>query len=446
VGLGIVLRRRAQPATDFEDFLQDRLTFFRQSAADGDIGRFRFGPDDVAILSHPDLVHEVLVTRRADFSKAYLTSVMHPLLTGSLLLNDSDSWLHQRRLVLPAFHQERLDEYAAVMVEEAARESRTWTVAKTRDLHHDMMRITLQIVSRALFGVDLSGEMKAAEGLATVIMDEFNRRLASPVRFPVPMPTWRTIRLLRSIRALDQVAYRAIQARRAKPDGDLLSMLTGATDEEGNPMSDREVRDASLAVFFAGHETTACLLSWTWSVLAHRPDIQEGVVDELRRELPQSGPPTAATVRRLRYMDAVLSETLRLYPPAYVFGRRALRPTVVGDASIPAGTIVLMSPWAMHRDPRFFEDPDDFRPERWLEGLASRLPKFAFFPFSGGPRRCVGSSFATMEATLVLATILPRFAVSPVGPEPSPAPSITLRPAGGMPLMVAQRPTSRAVA
>lgn len=399
----------------------------------------RIGPDDVMVVSRPELVNDVLITRRADFSKAYLTSVMHPLLAGSLLLADSDSWLHQRRLVLPAFHHDRLDEYALVMADEARRTADGWVGPQRRDVHSDMMRMTLQIVTRTLFGIDFSNGIHAAEKLVSTLMDEFNRRIAQPSRIPFALPTPSTFRLMRSLRELDGIAYTAIAQRRRQPRNDLLSMLIAASDEHGRPMTDREVRDACLAVFFAGHETTACLLSWTWYVLAGRDDIQEKVLDELRRELPHGPAPAAALVNRLPYTEAVLNEVLRLYPPAYAFGRRAVRDTAVGDHAVPAGTTVLMSPWAMHRDPRFYDDPERFVPERWQDGLASRLPKFAFFPFSSGPRRCIGSAYATMEATITVATILPRFRFSSPPADAAPAPSITLRPAGGMPLTVTPR-------
>jgi cytochrome P450 len=437
--VGVIGRLSRRSYSDFEEFQHDRLAFFRRCSQTADVVPFRAGADEVLVVSHPNLVNDVLITHRTDFSKAYLTSLMHPLLAGSMLLADSDSWLHQRRLVLPAFHHDRLEEYAVVMADEARRASAGWTMAQRRDLHSDMMQMTLQIVTRTLFGIDFSNGIGAAQRLVSIIMDEFNRRIASPRRIPVALPTPRTLRLLRSMKELDDIAYRAIRERRREPRTDLLSMLIAAKDEDGVPMSDREVRDASLAVFFAGHETTACLLSWTWYVLARRPDIQHKVLDELRRELGPDGEPTAAVVNRLPYTEAVLNEVLRLYPPAYAFGRRALRETSVGGHQVPAGTTVVMSPWAMHRDPRFYEDPDEFKPERWQSGLAARLPKFAFFPFSSGPRRCVGSAYATMEATVTVATILPRFEFSSSGETVVPAPSITLRPAGGMPLTVTPR-------
>jgi cytochrome P450 len=441
VTIGATLSGRGSrlSASASQEFLHDRLAFLLRCAETADVVPFRLGPDHVVVISRPDLVNDVLVTHRADFSKAYLTSVVHPLLAGSLLLADSDSWLHERRLVLPAFHHDRLEEYAAAMAEEALRACAGWTVAERRDVHSEMMQMTLRIVTRTLFGMDFSRGVEVAEELVATVMDEFNRRIAAPRRIPFALPTPRTLRLLRSLHELDDIAYRAIAERRRQPDGDLLSMLIAAKDEDGRPMSDREVRDACLAVFFAGHETTACLLSWTWYVLATREDVQDKMLEELGRELGPGAAPTADVARRLPYTEAVLNEVLRLYPPAYVFGRRALRDTSVGDHPIPAGTTVLMSPWAMHRDRRFFEDPERFLPERWQNGFASKLPKFAYFPFSSGPRRCVGSAFATMEATIAIATILPRFRFSSAPAAATPAPSITLRPAGGMPLMVTPR-------
>ena len=426
----------AAPANlSHSDFLHDRLAFLLRCAETADAVHFRLGPDDVLVISRPELARDVLLTHRADFSKDYLSSLMHPLLAGSLLLADSDSWLHQRRLVLPAFHRERLDEYAVVMAQEAQRVSAGWTTPQRRDVHADMLQMTLHIVTRTLFGIDFSSGVHAAQRLVTNVMDEFNRRMASSRRMPFALPTPRTLRLLRSMKELDRIAYHAIRERRTKPTTDLMSMLVAARDEQGMPMSDREVRDACLAVFFAGHETTACLLSWTCHMLATRPDIQ----DRMRDELARLDDPSTARPSILPYTDAVLLEVLRLYPPAYAFGRRAVRDTTVGDRMVPAGTVVLMSPWAMHRDPRFFEDPEQFVPERWQDGLASRLPRFAFFPFSSGPRRCVGSAYATMEAMVALAVILPRFGFSPNGAPAAAAPSITLRPAGGMHLTVTPR-------
>jgi cytochrome P450 len=423
----------------FDEFRRDRLAFLQQCAETADAVSCRLGPDDVIVISRPDLVNDVLMVNRADFSKSYLTDLMHPLLAGSLLLADSDSWLRERRLVLPAFHHDRLTGYADVMADEARRISREWTQPQRRDVHADMMRMTLKVVTRTLFGIDFSNGVNVAERLVATVMDEFNRRLTGR-RPSLPLPSLRLLRVVRALRELDGIAYRAINERRARPGTDLLSMLVASRDEEGNPMTDREIRDACIAVFFAGHETTACLLSWTWFVLAGRPDIQQRVREELEGEQAKPGAVPATLLGRTPYTQAVLSEVLRLYPPAYAFGRRALRATHVGGHPVPAGTTVLMSPWAMHRDPRFFPEPAEFRPERWSDGLAARLPRFAYFPFSSGPRRCVGSSFALMEATIALAVMLPRFELSSPPARAVAAPSITLRPAGGMHVRIAPRP------
>ncbi|TMF03678.1 MAG: cytochrome P450 [Chloroflexi bacterium] len=428
--------RRALTSSAFREFQKDRLAFLMRCAETADVVHVRLGAEDVLVVSRPELATEVMLTRRADFSKAYLTSIMPPLLAGSLLLADSDSWLHQRKLMLPAFHKERLDTYAAVMAEESERAIATWQPGQRRDIHSEMMRLTLQIVTRSLFGLDFSHGVEATERLIDALMDEVNSRIASPFRFRYPLPTFRTLRLYRAMKELDEIAYTAIRERRRHPQEDLMSMLVGATDEDGTPMTDREVRDACLAVFFAGHETTACLLSWTWYVLAGREDIVQKLLAELAGA--KSAPP-AELIERLPYMQNVLNEALRLYPPAYAFGRRAVRDTRVGDDEVKAGQTVVMSPWAMHRDARFWDEPEKFTPDRWQNNLAARLPKFTFFPFSSGPRRCVGSSFAMLEATIAIATILPRFKLSSPPSVVEPAPSITLRPGGGMPMTISRR-------
>jgi cytochrome P450 len=425
-------------ALALEEFQRDRLEFFRRCAQMSDAVATRIGREDVIVVSRPELVNDVLMTNRADFSKSYLADLIHPLLAGSLLLADSDSWLRERRLVLPAFHHDRLAGYGEVMADEARRIADEWQDGSRRDVHADWMTMTLRVVTRTLFGIDFADGVGVAERLVSTVMDEFNRRIGGRrTRFPLPVPSLRFLRLLRALRELDRIAYRAIAERRRQPAGDLLSMLVEARDEHGAPMTDREIRDACLAVFFAGHETTACLLSWTSYVLASRPGVQRQVLEEL--EHAGADARLASITARTPYTQAVLSEVLRLFPPAYAFGRRALRDTGVGPHRVPAGTTVLMSPWAMHRDRRWFDDPEQFRPERWLDGLASRLPRFAYYPFSSGPRRCVGSSFAVMEATIALAEVLPKFEMSGPPAKAEAAPSITLRPAGGMELKVTRR-------
>ena len=431
---------QALASSAFRDFQQDRLAFLQRCAETADVVRVRLGADDVIVISRPDLVTEVMLTRRADFSKAYLSSIMPPLLSGSLLLADSDSWLHQRKLMLPAFHKERLDLYAAVMAEETERVISRWHSGERRDIHSDMMRLTLQVVTRTLFGLDFSNGVDVAERLIDAVMEEFNSRIASPFRFRYPLPSLRTLRLYRAMKELDVIAYEAIRERRRHPQEDLISMLVGASDEDGTPMTDREVRDACLAIFFAGHETTACLLSWTWYVLAGREDIERKLLAELGEAGARTAPP-AQLMGRLPYMQNVLNEALRMYPPAYAFGRRALRDTRIGEHEVRAGQTVVMSPWAMHRDRRVFEEPERFNPDRWRDGLASRLPKFTFFPFSSGPRRCLGASFAQLEATVAISVILPRFKLSEPPAVVKPAPSITLRPGGGLPMTVTRRET-----
>src|SRR5258706_14142606 len=375
-----VAARQALPSSAFREFQQDRLAFLKRCAETADVLHVRLGAEDVLVISRPELATEVMLTRRADFSKAYLTSIMPPLLAGSLLLADSDSWLHQRKLMLPAFHKERLDTYAAMMAEESERTIATWQPGQRRDIPSDMMRLTLPMVTRTLLGLDFSDGVEATERLVGAFMAEVNSRIASTFRFRYPLPSLRTLRLYRAMKELDEIAYTAIRARRRHPQEDLMSMLVGATDEDGTPMTDREVRAACLAVFFAGHETTSCLLSWTGYVLGGREDIERKLLAELSGAAVQSASP-AELIERLPYMQNVLNEALRMYPPAYAFGRRALRDTRVGDHEVKAGQTVVMSPRAIHRDARYWDEPEKFNPHRWPNNLAPPLPKFTFFPF-----------------------------------------------------------------
>src|ERR1051326_8684431 len=305
------------------EFQKDRLGFFKRCSETADVVPARLGADDVLVISRPELVTDVLLTRRADFSKAYLSSIMPPLLAGSLLLADSDSWLHQRKLMLPAFHKDRIDTYAVTMLEEAQRAMLQWRSGERRDIHSDMMQMTLQIVTRTLFGLDSSGGVAVAERLISMLMDELNERISSPFRFRYPLPSLRTFRFYRAMLELDEIAYTAIRERRRHPQSDLMSMLVGSIDEEGKPMTDREVRDACLAVFFAGHETTACLLSWTWYVLAGRPDIEDRLLAELHAQNGEVESAPATLVEPLPFMQNVLNEVLRLYLPPYAHGRQA---------------------------------------------------------------------------------------------------------------------------
>jgi cytochrome P450 len=249
------------------------------------------------------------------------------------------------------------------------------------------------------------------------------------------------VRYRRGVAILNRVINRIVAERHASPTdrGDLLSMLMSARDDDGAAMSDEQLRDELVTLFLAGHETTAIALSWTWHLLAQHPLVRDRLVAELFGELDRR-PATVADLPRLPYADAVLKEAVRLYPPAYVLGREAVADCEIGGWRVPAGATIYMSPWVLHRDPRWFSSPEKFLPERWLDGLAARLPRFVYFPFGGGPRICIGDRFATMEAALILATLARRYRLERTSEaEIVPFPSITLRPEGGVPLKLVRR-------
>ncbi len=304
------------------------------------------------------------------------------------------------------------------------------------EVQEDMSRLTLQIVSATLFGASMTDELEEEVGDALgVVMGRFTGGILFKV--PERIPTPANLRFRRAVRRLEEIIYGIIRERRGSPGGntsDLLSMLLAARDEgSGEGMTDRQLRDEVLTIFLASHETTALNLTWTWHLLAGNPQAEEGLHEELRTVLGGRAP-TMADLPDLPYANAVIKESTRLYPPAWGFGREALRDCEIGGYRIPKGTQVVMSQWVMHRDERYFEDPEVFRPERWLDGSTDGLPKYAYFPFGGGPRLCIGQSFARMEAVLLLATIAQRFRLRYVpGQEMvKPLPSLTLRPENGL--------------
>jgi cytochrome P450 len=303
-----------------------------------------------------------------------------------------------------------------------------------RDVHKDMMRLTLEIVARTLFGADIGTRAEevgaALETVLEVAVDPLF--IAMPFLRELPMPRQR--RFERAVARLDAIVYEIIEARRNHDteSSDLLSMLLHAVDEDGSRMSDQQLRDECMTLFLAGHETTALALSWSWWLLSRHPEVDAKLALETKEVLGDRRA-TLADLPSLKYTASVLAESLRLYPPAWSVGRQAREDVVVGGYSIPAGEQVWVSPWLIQRDPRWFDRPNDFVPERWLGEGAKSLHKYAYFPFGGGPRLCIGQAFAQMEGVLLLATLARSFRVdiSPAD-DPKPEPSVTLRPRGGV--------------
>jgi cytochrome P450 len=400
----------------------------------GDFVPIRFGPFRAHVAFGPAEIEEVLVDHAADFRKSFGTRMLIPLLGRGLLTAEGDEWLRHRRLASPAFHRDRVEAYGLTMVDYAQDAVDSWSDGQTVDLHDEMTALTLRIVARTLFDTDVTARIEEVARLGTEIQDFYYLRFAS-LRFLIPtwLPTPGNRRLGQATRRLDDVVYRIIRERRPGEDrGDLLSMLLLARDEEGAGMSERQVRDEVMTLLLAGHETTALALSWVFLLLDRHPEARDRVEAEVAAVLGDA-PASPADVASLPFTQAVINETLRLYPPAYVTGREAVRDTTIGGLSIPRRHIVLISMYTTHRDGRFFPEPDAFRPERWLDGLEKRLPRGAFIPFGLGSRKCIGASFAMMEATLLLATIARRWRFELAPGEVGTHPSITLRPAAAMP-------------
>lgn len=404
----------------------------------GDISFWRFLHVSTYFFAHPDDIEAVLVTKYRSFTKGMGTRANAELFGNGLLTSEGEFWLRQRRLSQPAFHRTRIAVYAGIMAGEAQRMLESWRDGAEIDIHREMMRTTLTIATRTLFGVELGSRMPVvAEAL-----DNFIRQNAgiSVWRLFFKLPTPRRRQFLRGIRALDDIVYGIIRERRAGGLGDdLLSDLLRAQDTDGSAMTDQQLRDEVMTMLLAGHETTALALSWAWFLLAKHPDAQARLQQEIDHVL--SGRlPTAQDVEKLDYANRTVRETLRLYPPAWVMTRGAIEPVEIGGYVLPPGSNVIVSPWVTHRDARFFPRPEQFDPDRWTASGVQALPRFAYFPFGGGPRVCIGNGFALMEAPILLAAVAQRYRISLVpGQVAEPSASITLRPSNGVRVRLQRR-------
>lgn len=425
-------------------FRRDPLKLLLDSAREhGDVVHLRFGPQDIYLLNHPDYIRDVLVTNSRNFVKSRGLEMAKKFLGESLLTSEGEFHRRQRRLAQPAFHRQRINAYAAVMVDHASRTRNRWEPGETLDLWQEMMRLTLGIVGKTLFDADVENEASEIGKALTSVMQLFER-ITNPfagLLDKLPLPS--NVRWLKAKQRLDSTIHRIIDEHRASgfDRGDLLSMLMAAQDEEGDGgmMTDSQLRDEAMTLFVAGHETTANALTWTWYLLSQHPDVEARMHAEIDSVLA-GRTPIADDVAKLRYTEMVFAESMRLYPPAWTLGRRVLSDYPVGEYVLPAGSIVLMSPWVTHHDARYFPEPFKFDPERWTPEARESRPKFSYFPFGGGPRVCIGEQFAWMEGVLLIATIAQRWKMRLAADQiVEPKPMITLRPRYGMRMMVEAR-------
>lgn len=396
----------------------------------GDVVYFRMGHIRFYLLSDSDLIQEVLINRAGEFHKDALIRELSQLVGRGLLTSEGDFWRRQRKMAAPAMRKKRIASYADTMVDRTRALVDAFADDEVRVVNDDMMALGLQIVVKTLFNVDVSADAESVGVAMDGAMHNFQKLAQTWWRFVprwVPASPGRKFR--QTTKSLDAIVQSFIDTRRENfvEGDDLLYMLMSARDEDGKAMSEQQLRDEVITMFLAGHETTALALTYALYALTRNPDTLRKVRAELD-EVLDGRPATAAEFGRLRYLNAVVQETLRLYPPAWVIGREALNDVMLGDYMIPRGSQVLVSPYAQHRDPRWWSSPEQFLPERWMEEAADR-PRFAYMPFGGGPRTCIGNHFALMEIALVLATLLQQLDIELVDPENLEfSASVTMRP------------------
>lgn len=419
--------------------------FARMQQDYGDIFMMQFGEGRSYVLTHPEHIHEVLVKKASSFHKdpdmKNTKLGLSRFLGNGLLTSDGEFWRRQRKLAAPALHVKRIAAYADTMVDYSTKMLNGWQDGQRKDISHEMSSLTMAIVGKTLFNTDVSADVgRVGEAMVEV------QGVAGPVSLLPPwIPTPKELRRRKAKRILDDIMYSMIQEWRVKGEdhGDLLSMLLLAEDEDGNRMSDVQARDEAVTLFLAGHETTANTLNWTWYLLAQNPEIEARLHEELDRVL-QGRTPTLADLANLPYLEMVVKESMRLYPPAWITGRQAIEDVEIGEYFVPKGGVVNLVFYMAHHDARWWPEPERFNPERFSAENEANLNKHAYTPFGGGPRVCIGNSFAMMEARLLLATIAQRYELRLApGQTVDMNPMITLNPKDGLPMTLHTRKAVR---
>lgn len=412
----------------------------------GDVVRFQIGPAVFHLLNDLPSTRHVLQDNHRNYKKSRSFDEIRRVLGNGLITSEGDFWLRQRRLAQPAFHPERLAACTATVVKATEQRLSTWgrfTAAdRAVDVHEEMLGVTLQIVGRVLFGVDLEHAERTIGTALTVLMRHVNRRLKWLLPLPASVPTPGERRFRRALRALDDLVVGIIRERAASSGdrGDLLSMLLAARDADtGEGMSEGQIRDEVMTLLLAGHETTADALSWTFSLLAQHEDIRQRIHREVDDVLAGRAP-TPGDLAALPYARQVLQEAMRLYPPVWLIERQAIAADEVGGFRIPAGSMIGISPYTLHRHPTLWPDPDRFDPERFRPDVAAERSRFAYLPFGAGPRACIGAGLAMLTAHVILVMVAQRFALAA---DPTHTvelePLTTLRPRTGVRLHVSDR-------
>ncbi|MGH7799097.1 MAG: cytochrome P450, partial [Thermodesulfobacteriota bacterium] len=385
-------------------FRRDPLGFLTMCARNyGPIVRLRFPRTTLYLINEPDYIKDVLVTNQRNFVKGKSLRSHKRVFGNGLLTSDGESWMYQRRLAQPAFHRKQVSAYGDVMLSYTERMLSTWQESEIRDIHEDMKGLTLAIVGKTLFNADVASEANTLVTALKTVYKQFASKRGLSGLIPEVMPTPANLRYKRAVQGLDKIIHGIIRHRRASGEdpGDLLSMLLHARDEDGSQMTDKQLRDEAMTLFIAGHDAPSLALSWVWYLLSQHPQAEEKLVEELKAVL-NTEPPSVDDLSKLSYTEMVIKEAMRLYPPAWLISREALEDCNVGGYHVPSGTQLIMSQWVTHRDPSFFPNPEEFIPDRWADSSITQLPEYAYFPFGGGPRTCIGNTFAMMETVLIV--------------------------------------------
>lgn len=424
-------------------FADDPLRFVTEVAREyGPVARYDVGTEELVQVEDPDAIAHVLVQNNQAYEKGErFQASLRPTLGSGLLTSEGEFWREQHHTMQPAFHPDMLEGYADVMADYTERMLESWTDGEVRNVHEDMMQLTVEIAAKALFDVDIREEEGAVADALEAVMDYSSSRMRSPVEIPRWLPTPGNRRFEEAQETLDDVVDSIIAEHRSsetpRAGDDVLSLLLNATDHTDAPLTDEQIRDEVVTVLLAGHETTALALTYTLHALGRYDDARASLQSEVDAVLG-GRTPGYDDLDALDDTERTVKEGMRLYPPVWQVVREATERDVVGGYEIAPGTTVAMHQWIVHRDPQWYDDPTAFDPDRWTSAFEKELPPFAYFPFGGGPRRCIGDRFAMQEARLALATIVRDWELEPVEAL-SFAPSITLRPDGDVEMQVVRR-------
>ncbi len=421
------------------EFSRNTLEFITEvSRRYGPVARYRVANLVFYQVSHPDGVQRILQEKYRNYVKGRLFDILRASAGDGLFTSEGAFWLRQRRLMQPAFHRQRIASFADLMTRNTLEMLSRWETGRPIDVSQEITDLTMAIVSQALFGAQFEDPSHRVSRAIEITLEDINFRFEVPFYPPRGVPTPRNLRVRKAMRLLDEVIYEIIEQRRRGETGadDLLGMLMSARDEEtGEAMSDVQLRDEVLTIFVAGHETTAVALTWAFHLLSQHPDAETRLWAEIETAL-NGRPPGLEDLPNLPYARMVIDEALRLYPPAWITNRTCLEEDEICGYRIPAGAYVAISPYVTHRLPEFWDHPDRFDPDRFSSERSEGRHRYAYLPFGGGPHKCIGYSFALMEAQLILATVLQRHRLEPMpGHAVVPGPHATLRPAGGLPML-----------